>query len=94
MAEKTTRILIVDGSTVSREILSRILQSEITQVKVDNCKSGADAVQKLNKNHYDLITTALMLPDMDGLALCRNIRNSRAHKYTPVIGYRKVLRLV
>ncbi len=85
MAEKTTRILIVDGSTVSREILSRILQSEITQVKVDNCKSGSDAVQKLDKNHYDLITTALMLPDMDGLALCRNIRNSRAHKYTPVI---------
>lgn len=85
MAEKTTRILIVDGSTVSREILSRILQSEITQVKVDNCKSGADAVQKLDKNHYDLITTALMLPDMDGLALCRNIRNSRTHKYTPVI---------
>ncbi len=85
MAEKTTRILIVDGSTVSREILSRILQSEITQVKVDNCKSGADAVQKLDKNHYDLITTALMLPDMDGLALCRNIRNSHTHKHTPVI---------
>lgn len=85
MAEETTRILIVDGSTVSREILSRILQSEITQVKVDNCKSGADAVQKLDKNHYDLITTALMLPDMDGLALCRNIRNSHAHKHTPVI---------
>ena len=85
MAEKTTRILIVDGSTVSREILSRILQSEITQVKVDNCKTGADAVQKLDKNHYDLITTALMLPDMDGLALCRNIRNSHTHKHTPVI---------
>ena len=85
MAEKTTRILIVDGSTVSREILSRILQSEITQVKVDNCKSGADAVQKLDNNHYDLITTALMLPDMDGLALCRNIRNSHTHKHTPVI---------
>ena len=85
MAEKTTRILIVDGSTVSREILSRILQSEITQVKVDNCKSGADAVRELDKNHYDLITTALMLPDMDGLALCRNIRNSHTHKHTPVI---------
>jgi two-component system cell cycle response regulator len=85
MAEKTTRILIVDGSTVSREILSRILQSEITKVKVDNCKSGANAVQKLDKNHYDLITTALMLPDMDGLALCRNIRNSHTHKHTPVI---------
>jgi two-component system cell cycle response regulator len=85
MTEKTTRILIVDGSTVSRQILSRILQSEITKIEVDNCKSGAEAIQKLDQNQYDLITTALMLPDMDGLALCRNIRGSSSHKYTPVI---------
>ena len=85
MTEKTTRILIVDGSTVSRQILSRILQSEINQVEVDNCKSGAEAIQKLDKNRYDLITTALLLPDMDGLALCRNIRGSSSHKYTPLV---------
>ncbi|MFK5914405.1 MAG: diguanylate cyclase, partial [Woeseiaceae bacterium] len=34
---------------------------------------------------YDLITTALLLPDIDGLALCRDIRQSINHKYTPVI---------
>ena len=85
MTEKTTRILIVDGSTVSRQILSRILQSEITHAEVDNCKNGAEAIQKLDQNRYDLITTALMLPDMDGLALCRNIRGSSSHKYTPLV---------
>lgn len=83
--EKTIRILIVDGSTVSRQILSRILQEEIEHVEIDNCKSGEDAIQKFNENDYDLITTALMLPDIDGLALCRSIRNSKTHKYTPVI---------
>ena len=85
MNEKTTRILVVDGSTVSRQILSRILQGEMENVEVDNCKSGNEAIQKLQENSYDLITTALMLPDIDGLALCRNIRSSNTHKYTPVI---------
>lgn len=85
MEEKTTRILIVDGSTVSRQILSRIILDELEQVVVDNCKGGNEALKKLEENSYDLITTALMLPDIDGLALCRNIRNSRSHKYTPVI---------
>ncbi len=85
MTEKTTRILVVDGSTVSRQILSRILRDEMTQVEVDSCKSGKDAIQKLKENRYDLITTALMLPDLDGLALCRYIRNSSTHQYTPVI---------
>ena len=85
MIEKITRILVVDGSTVSRQILSRILKDEMTRVEVDDCKTGAEAIQKLEKKDYDLVTMALMLPDMDGLALCRNIRNSNRHKYTPVI---------
>lgn len=85
MPKKTSRILVVDGSTVSRQILSRILNDEMTQIEVDSCKTGKAALQKLEENKYDLVTTALMLPDMDGLALCRNIRSSNVHKYTPVI---------
>ena len=85
MNVKTTRILVVDGSTVSRQILSRIIQDEMENVEVDNCKMGEEAIQKLKENNYDLITTALMLPDIDGLALCRSIRSSSSHKYTPVI---------
>lgn len=85
MNEKIIRILVVDGSTVSRQILSRILQGEIAEVEVDNCKTGNEALKKLEENNYNLITTALMLPDIDGLALCRNIRRSNLHKYTPII---------
>jgi len=85
MTEKTTRILVVDGSAVSRQILSRILSEEMNQVEVHSCETGAEAIQQLHQNNYDLVTTALMLPDMDGLALCRDIRGSNAHNYTPVI---------
>ena len=85
MLKKSSRILVVDGSAVSRQILARIIQDEMPQVEVDSCETGEKALQKLEENNYDLITTALMLPDMDGLALCRNIRGSQNHKYTPVI---------
>ena len=85
MTEKITRILVVDGSTVSRQILSRILQAEINEIEVDTCKTGKEAIQKLQKNNYDLITMALMLPDMDGMALCRDVRASKKQKYTPII---------
>ncbi len=85
MTEKTIRILVVDGSTLSRRILTRIIREEVTQHEVDTCKSGNRAIKKLRCNQYDLITTALMLPDIDGLTLCRVIRNSSKHNYTPVI---------
>ena len=87
MAEKITRILVVDGSTVSRQILSRILRDEMTNIEVDSCESGENALNKMQGANYDLITTALLLPDMDGLELCRKIRNSNisSHQYTPVI---------
>lgn len=85
MSDQHTRILIVDGSGVSRQILSRILLEEMTNVVVDNCETGGEAIQRLKNAQYDLVTTAVMLPDMDGLALSRQIRDSNTHNYTPVI---------
>lgn len=85
MSEKITRIMVVDGSAVSRQILTRILQDEIENIEITSCKNGQDALKNLAENKYDLVTTALLLPDMDGLALSRNIRDSQHHHYTPVI---------
>lgn len=85
MINKTTRILLVDGSTVSRQILSRILLEEINHIEVESCKTGSEALERLKNTPFDLVTTALMLPDMDGLALCRDIRQMNSHNYTPVI---------
>ena len=85
MTEQTTRIMVVDGSSVSRQILTRILEEEISNLEVISCKDGQDALKQLAKSKFDLITTALLLPDMDGLQLSRQIRDSHTHNYTPVI---------
>jgi len=85
MNEQKTRILVVDGSSVTRAILTRILQEEVTNAEVYPCASGEEALTLLNHSKYDLVSTALMLPDMDGLELSSQIRASKTHSYIPVI---------
>lgn len=85
MNEQATRIIMVDGSSVTRAILTRILQEELANAEVFPCATGQEALTLLEHGKYDLITTALVLPDMDGLELSRQVRSSRHHSYLPVI---------
>lgn len=85
MSEQKTRIIVVDGSTVTRAILTRILQEEVTNAEVFPCATGEEALTLLSTGKYNLISTALMLPDMDGLELSRQVRASKGHSYIPVI---------
>jgi two-component system cell cycle response regulator len=85
MSEHNSRIIVVDGSSVTRAILTRILQQEVQGARVFACASGEEALRLLETGSYDLISTALMLPDMDGLELSRQIRASNNHSYLPII---------
>ena len=85
MKTKTTRIMVIDGSEVSRTIIARILGAEMIRTEIVTCANGREAQERLANQHFDLITTALMLPDMDGLDLARDIRRSDLHQYTPIV---------
>lgn len=79
------RIMVVDSSAVSREIVARILRNTIEGAQVITCASGAEALAALADGQYSLVTTSLRLSDMDGLDLCRHLRSSRKQHFTPVI---------
>jgi two-component system, cell cycle response regulator len=80
-----SRIMVVDSSVVSREVIARILRDVIAGAEVSAFASGSEALDHLEKEQYDLVTTALMLSDMDGLDLCRQLRDSPDHHFTPLI---------
>lgn len=80
-----SRILVVDSSAVSREIVTRILLDVIEGTIITTCNSGAEALEALSENHYSLVTTSLLLSDMDGMDLCRRLRDSYEHQHTPVV---------
>jgi two-component system cell cycle response regulator len=83
--EHLTRILVVDTSALTREILARILREELANTEVISAASGEEALARLEEGKFDLVTTALLLSDMDGLTLSRSIRDSHSNHYTPVI---------
>ena len=85
MNPRLTHILVVDGSEVARTIVTRVVAEEIPHARITLCGTGREAIACMQTEHFELITTALMLPDMDGLDLSRQIRNNRTHQYTPVI---------
>lgn len=78
-------LLLVDGSALSRELISRHLRALLPELQVTAVASKDEALLKLEHEQFSLVTTALMLPDADGLELCRQIRASKRHHYTPVI---------
>ncbi|SCZ52104.1 GGDEF domain-containing response regulator [Thiohalomonas denitrificans] len=80
-------ILVVDGSSVAQAVLRSYLRKELMEAEVDIAATGEQALQLLEARQepFGLITTALQLPDMDGLDLCLHIRQSRRHGRAPVV---------
>lgn len=82
---KTNRIMIVDRSEVARSIIAHILQKEMNDAYIVTCGSAEEALEYLHREKFDLITTSLLLPGLDGLDLCHEIRKSEKQHLTPVI---------
>ncbi|EIJ43510.1 diguanylate cyclase (GGDEF) domain-containing protein [Beggiatoa alba B18LD] len=83
--ERTSRIMIVDRSEVARSIISHILQKEMPDAYIVTSGSAEEALEYLHREKFDLITTALLLPGLDGLDLCHEVRKSDKQHLTPVI---------
>ncbi|MBB6188934.1 response regulator [Rhodanobacter sp. MP7CTX1] len=79
------RVLVVDGSRVVRQLITRVLQAELPGVEVVGCGSGTEATQVLGEGVFDFITISLRLPDMDGLELARFVRESAPQAYVPIV---------
>ena len=85
MIPRTTRILVVDGSEVARTLLTRVVEEALPHARITLCGTGQEAIAWMQAEQFDLISTALLLPDMDGLDLSRRVRGDQRHHYTPII---------
>ena len=79
------RVMVVDGSKLVRKLISDVLQRELPDVEVIGCASIEEARQALAAGPVHLVTTSLALPDGDGLALARSVRDAAGQAYVPVI---------
>ena len=79
------RVMVVDGSKLVRKLVGDTLLKELPGAEVIACAGIAEARKALEAGAVDLVTTALVLPDGDGLALARSVREASGQSYVPVI---------
>ncbi len=77
------KILIVEDERDIVELLRYNLRE--ADFKVDAVRNGADALQRAVDNPPDLILLDLMLPEVDGLIVCRLLKNDPRTKKIPIV---------
>src|SRR5258708_19822746 len=80
---KKAHILVVDDEKTNVEVLSRFLTRE--GYEVTPAGDGAEALKKVNASTPDLILLDIVMPVMDGLALCRIFRSDVTRRSLPII---------
>ena len=67
------RILVIDDDPQIRRVLRTTLV--LQGYEVADARSGQEAIEKFREGKYDLILLDMNMPDMDGIATCREIRS-------------------
>ncbi|HBG93380.1 MAG: DNA-binding response regulator [Nitrospirae bacterium GWF2_44_13] len=77
------KVLIVDDEKDIVDLITYNLKKE--GFAADSAPDGETALAKIKKGNYDLVILDLMLPGLQGIELCRIIRNDPATSSLPVI---------
>ena len=77
------RVLIVDDDPdILRLVTYNLTQAGFEAVTADN---GRKALEQVRKQPPDLIILDVMLPDVDGMEVCRTLRSHDASRRIPII---------
>ncbi|WP_158735280.1 response regulator transcription factor [Alteribacillus sp. YIM 98480] len=74
------KVLVVDDEERIRRLLKMYLERE--DYIVEEAENGEEALDLAMNNDYDVILLDLMMPGIDGIEVCQELRKSKA---TPVI---------
>ena len=73
---ESMKILVVDDEALIRDMIKRGL-SQMGGFSVEVAQSGPEAIEKMEKDVFDLVLTDLKMPEMDGLELLKTIKGTR-----------------
>jgi DNA-binding response OmpR family regulator len=79
----TGRVLVVDDDEDSRRLLAHLLERKGYSVVLAD--GGPAAISTLEKTEVDVVVLDVMMPIMDGFAVCRELKKSQSTASVPVI---------
>jgi signal transduction histidine kinase len=80
--DKRFKILVVDDERINIQVMTSALKNEYEIIAAQN---GFDAIDLIKENKPDLILLDVMMPDLDGYAVCRTIKADASFADIPVI---------
>ncbi len=69
------KILIVDDEKLIRTVIKEYCNN--SDYETDEASTGKEALQKLKTNDYDLLVLDIMMPEMDGYSMLKELPNER-----------------
>ncbi|MGR3318155.1 MAG: response regulator [Candidatus Anammoxibacter sp.] len=80
--EEKQTVLVVDDSEPNIFVLESALEDDYNVIAA---KDGEKALHIIGENHPDLILLDIMMPGMDGLEVCSQLKNNEKIKDIPII---------
>lgn len=68
------KLLVVDDEPILLKGLKFSLEQE--EYAIETAIDGEDALKKFNQDEFDLVVLDIMLPKLDGISVCRQIRET------------------
>ncbi len=72
--ERAVKILVVDDDPTIREIISELLKDE--GYLVETAENGKEALEKFSTFQPDIVLTDYLMPEMDGITLCKILKGN------------------
>jgi len=80
---KNSKLLLVDDQELNRDVLGHRLTKSGYQLS--SATNGQEALDALKEEKFDLILLDIMMPDISGIDVLKEIRKEGKNKSTPVI---------
>jgi len=77
------RLLLVDDETTARIGLRRIFEE--AGLEVVEASDGAEALEMASASHFQMVSTDVVMPRMDGYELTRRLRQMDQYRNVPII---------
>src|SRR5882672_4877340 len=77
------KVLVVDDSLSVRKVVEKALEGRGMQVL--SAASGAEALERIERDRPDVVICDVILPDKDGYQICQFVRKHPAISTTPVL---------